>query len=104
LQKGNSSRADFSPFPEITIESEAWLAPSATALRGLEKSDFTFGQRFFEAGLLPVVVMVMPIMTVMMMAILYPHHDLGLRCDGCDKAEEEQSEQKDFHNIFYQLL
>ena len=60
---------------------------------------------FMRGELLPVILVVMPIMMVMMLvAILYPHHDLGLRCHGCNTTENEQSEQKHFHNIFYLLL
>jgi len=60
---------------------------------------------FRRGGLLPVIVVVMPIMMVMMLVvILYAHHDLGLRCHGYNTTENEQSEQKHFHNIFYRLL
>ena len=62
----------------------------------------TFARKCCD-GLLPAIVMVMPIMMVMMMVILHPD-DLGLRRDGCDATEEEQSEQEGFHNIFYLLM
>ena len=54
--------------------------------------------------LLPVIVVVIPIMMMILVVILYPHHDLGLRCHGCNTTENEQSEQKHFHNIFHLLL
>ena len=54
--------------------------------------------------LLPViVVMVMPIMMVVVMMVIL-HDDLGLRRDGCDATEEEQSKQESFHNVFYLLM
>ena len=47
--------------------------------------------------------MVMPIMMVVVMMVIL-HDDLGLRRDGCDATEEEQSKQESFHNVFYLLM